>query len=447
MEMSNIKDEMEEGEISDASIEDEPLGQYTPLERPITLNKKPTSGVQSTEDYDSDDDNQPSFLPPGLKGSDDDSDSDEEKPRAKQARGSTSNGAAWGKRRDALVPPADGGGDTFRKMAEAFQADRDKKGLNKSKRNNVWGSIIQEESLNSEMAGTLGVGRRLKDLGSDRGAETYDFTLIEKERREERAREKQDEKKGAENTLDSEMESYWAREAVDTEEMDETKETSQAMEDNIKQEIPGEDIEKRGIKRSVKERLGEKRFRMDRYRNEVLPSPGEPRTIVDIDEQSLVEGTDKDFGIELAERLMEEKEDMIVELVKLVGRKTVFDFFKQTQEVEGKGGLVINNGARRRTPGGVMLHLMRKCEDEEIGAKVRHFLNQSNNAKRKILAAKSKKKKQQKFEDEMAEFLKMNRSIADKEKEVEMEEVGEEIQAEDIEDEKEETLLPLPNIL
>ena len=47
------------------------------------------------------------------------------------------------------------------------------------KQNNVWGSILQEESLTSDL-NDIGVGRRsLRDIGSDRGAETYDYLLAQ----------------------------------------------------------------------------------------------------------------------------------------------------------------------------------------------------------------------------------------------------------------------------
>ena len=47
------------------------------------------------------------------------------------------------------------------------------------KQNNVWGSILQEESLTSDLTGVQ-VGRRsLREIGSDRGAETYDYLLAQ----------------------------------------------------------------------------------------------------------------------------------------------------------------------------------------------------------------------------------------------------------------------------
>merc|ERR1712226_1094460 len=161
---------------------DEPLGQYRPLERPITAKAVlPENGSNAYDDnYDSDE------APVLPCDSDSDSDSGGSKPKAKQARG-----GVWA-RRDALVVE-DGGGDTFKQMVKAYQEDRNAKGLNGKRKNNVWGNFMQEESLNSEMSG-VGVGKSLKDLHSDRGAETYDYTLIAKERREEERKKRKEEK-------------------------------------------------------------------------------------------------------------------------------------------------------------------------------------------------------------------------------------------------------------
>merc|ERR1719239_1013975 len=191
------------------------------------------------------------------------------------------------------------------------------------------------------------------------------------------------------------------------------------------QEDCNEASEKRGTKRSVKERLGKKKVQLDRFHNEKLSAPGEPKQIVDIAEISLVEGSDEDFGEEVAERLKEDKEEMMVELVKAVGRKVVWEFFKDTQKVEREGGMVINNGARRRTPGGVMLHLLRKTERPELKEKLRKFFNDSRkDDQRKILAAKKRKEKN--FDKEMEEFLSACKKLSEKknDEDGEMEEDG-----------------------
>jgi len=439
----NSKDGMEEGEISDISDGEEPLGHYTPLERPVTAKAVlPQNANDGYDDYDSDD------APDLPCDSDSDSDNGGSRPKAKLARG-----GVWG-RRDALVVE-DGGGDTFKKMAQAFQEDRNTKGLNgKKMKNNVWGSLIQEESLNTEMSGALGVGRSLRDLDSDRGAETYDYTLIAKERREERRREKKGEKNKEVSSLDDEMDSYWSKkDDIKDDEIDDENENSGNEEEmDVKDEVKEEaDEEKRGVKRSVRERLGEKRVRMDRYKNEVLPPPGKPRQIPDIAEENLVEGTDDEFGQELAERLKEEKEDMIISLVTIVGRRVVWNFFKETQKIEASGGMVINNGARRRTAGGVMLHLLRKTEDPNIKEKVKKFFNESqkNDHTRKKAVANKRKKKN--FEKEMEDFLQRRRELEEKHKEKEnaMDDDGikDEGECEDIGSEEETELAPLPNIL
>ena len=100
-----------------------------------------------------------------------------------------------------------------------------------------------------------------------------------------------------------------------------------------------------------------------------------------------MEGADEDFGKELAERLQEENVDMIIDLIKILGRRVVWDFFKQTQDIESKGGMMTNNGARRRTAGGVMMHLLRITEDQEISKKAKKLFNKSQKERKRVLQA------------------------------------------------------------
>jgi len=418
------KDSMEEGEISGISDSEEPLGQYTPLERPALVKNSTQAVTDGFDDYSSED--EPS-LPCNF-----DSDSDEESSKAKKKKG-----GPWG-RRDALICN-DGGGEEFKKMAKAFQEERNKNGKNNfKKKNNIWGSIIQEENLNTELTGSLGVGRSLRDLDSDRGAETYDYTLIAKERREEEKRKRKEEKTKDNSCLDNDMDTYWSKDSSEQHNEDEK--------EAVEMENDSED--KRGTKRSIKERLGTKRVRMDRYHNEELPPPGKPRQLPDISEDSLLEGTDEDLGRELSEKLYEEKEDMMISLVKIVGRKVALDFYRQTQKVEETGGMVINNGARRRTPGGVMLHLLRKTEDESIKNTVKKFFSdsQKNDNKRKIAIANKRKKKN--FEKEMEEFLNARKEMEIKKKSIEnsMDDDSGNTNEGNC-DEEEAEAVPLPNIL
>ena len=51
------------------------------------------------------------------------------------------------------------------------------------------------------------------------------------------------------------------------------------------------------------------------------------------------------------------------------------DLFQQTRKIEGGGGMMIKNGSRRRTPGGLYLQLLRDRakEDTRIDANKVHL--------------------------------------------------------------------------
>jgi len=420
--------DMNEGGNTNSIVGEDALGIYTPLERPVNVK----AVLPKTRNYVIEEG--PDF--PHDSGSDSDAGG---RPKAKHAKG--------GLRGKMDTPVADdGGGTTFSVMANAYQEERNTNALNrKQKTNNVWGSFIQEENLNSELTGTLGVGKSLKDVYSDRGAETYDYTLIYKEREVKRRKMKMGkgkkikQKNMKSSTMDDEMNSYWNNNKkcnAHASEMDIDKEEDR----DDKVLTKDEPKEKRGMKRSVKDRLGDKRVKMDMFKNEVLPVPGQPRQIPDIAEENLVEGTDEEFGKELSDKLREEKDDMIISLVKLLGRRVALHFFKETQKVEMNGGMVVDNGARRRTAGGVMFYLMKQTEDEAIKGKVKQFVSEfqkkENHQRRKIaVASRWKKKNELKNKDkEKANIVKA--SI----------DVGEALKKENLGGENAE-LNPLPDIL
>ena len=49
--------------------------------------------------------------------------------------------------------------------------------------------------------------------------------------------------------------------------------------------------------------------------------------------------------------------------------QVALELFAKTQAVEMDGGMMIKNGARRRTPGGVYLHLLRGLKDPRVDVK------------------------------------------------------------------------------
>ena len=48
-----------------------------------------------------------------------------------------------------------------------------------------------------------------------------------------------------------------------------------------------------------------------------------------------------------------------------MGRDVALDLFQQTRKIEGGGGMMIKNGSRRRTPGGLYLQLLRDRAKED----------------------------------------------------------------------------------
>jgi len=424
----NGNDEVEEGECSDDS-----LGEYTPLARPEVARPQ----VQPAKQVPL-----PESDPESEASADSESDSDSEKPVVKRRGGVVDPDGAWG--RHIRTPAAnDGGGATFLQMAAAFQAERAAQGLptRGHRKNNVWGSLIQEESLTAELGG-VGVGRTLKDLNSDRGAETYDFTIRQEERKKEREEEEREKLAAKHSTLDDEMTSYWARRG--------------SHEEEEQEEPMGEEKERRGRKRNVRDRLGQKQ---DRRRSETqLLAQGTPHEIVDLDPAVVHDGSDEDLGTHMAARLHEQKEEMIVRLIEIIGRGPAVGLFEKTQLIEAEGGMMIKNGSRRRTPGGCFLQLLRETDHPEIDKeKVRAFFNDAQKQEQRQMLKAKKKKKKKNFEKEMEDFLKAKKAAAKaaKAKEAEMavdgdskvEEMDDDILDKDDSDDDDGSLKPLPNIL
>ena len=88
------------------------------------------------------------------------------------------------------------------------------------------------------------------------------------------------------------------------------------------------------------------------------------------------------LGQELATRLYEPKKDLMIGVVDVVGLDVALDLFQKTRQIEAQGGMMIINNARRRTPGGVFLHLLRQMSSspntsEDTSAKIKAFFAQS----------------------------------------------------------------------
>jgi len=148
--------------------------------------------------------------------------------------------------------------------------------------------------------------------------------------------------------------------------------------------------------------------------NYLLALPGECVIIPDIAELAWREASDEELGQELADKLMEEKSDMMVNLVQSLGRNVVLDYFWKTQNTEEKGGLVIMDGSRRRTSGGVLFQLLRVTKDEKVKEMFAQFLKDQQERNKPPVEVVLVKK--ERLDKEVKEFMeeKMNGKKVDK---------------------------------
>ncbi|XP_070598944.1 phosphorylated adapter RNA export protein [Erythrolamprus reginae] len=184
--------------------------------------------------------------------------------------------------------------------------------------NNVWGEVLQRQNQD-DVAKNLGILWMDGNLDKSRGSETYNYIL---------AKEllKQSESEVV-NTLDKELDEYM---------QDDKKTLSKEEEEGVNRQ----NIWKR--KRPVKERLVQREEMNYKGRYEITEDDPEEKV-----------------ADEIAYRLHEPKKDLMVRVVKIIGKKKSIELLMKTSEVEQNGGLLIMDGSRRRTPGGVYIYLLK----------------------------------------------------------------------------------------
>ncbi|CAH2042594.1 unnamed protein product, partial [Iphiclides podalirius] len=106
---------------------------------------------------------------------------------------------------------------------------------------------------------------------------------------------------------------------------------------------------------------------------------------------------------EIAEKLSEEKKDLVGRIIQELGASKAIEIYKETQRVEADGGMLVMNGTRRRTPGGIYFFLLK--HDEDIS---QAMINQIFNEDRKDTSRKIKKargKSRQKVMEQLKQSL------------------------------------------
>ncbi|KAL8577283.1 hypothetical protein ACOMHN_062792 [Nucella lapillus] len=177
----------------------------------------------------------------------------------------------------------------------------------------IWGSILQEQILTAE----VGSFSMEKPLPSDRDVESYDYSRAKDD---DRPHPVEDDLKGGEEDLFGEV--------IDLEKA------------AFKQ--------RRHLKRKhVAERLGKR------------PHVKERHSLPKVTESSPLE----EVAYFISNELQEAKVHLIRRVVQGVGRAKALDLLRETEKVQAGGGMLIMNGSRRRTPGGVYLTLLKTDKD------------------------------------------------------------------------------------
>ncbi|NP_001003995.1 phosphorylated adapter RNA export protein [Danio rerio] len=215
--------------------------------------------------------------------------------------------------------------------------------------NNIWGSVVQEQSQEA-VAAELGImGMEGAVSMSSRQSETYNYVFA----RKMMAKERDEEEEGLKSTLDCELEGYMQQGGQD-----------QKDSSHLKR------------KRPAKERLGP-RAEMDlKGRYEIKEDDPEERVID-----------------EIAHRLMEPKKDLIERVVRVIGNKKAIELLSETATIEQSGGLYTVDGSRRRTPGGVYLNLLKNTPSISHG-QVKEIFHEENQKECNSKKAAKKRRRQ-----------------------------------------------------
>ena len=103
---------------------------------------------------------------------------------------------------------------------------------------------------------------------------------------------------------------------------------------------------------NIKLRLGKKHNSMGTDNQK-----GTVRKIADL--STTIESTDSDVASDITSKLNEKKDLLIRRIVDIIGKEKAIYFFQKTKKIEEGGGMLIMNGSRRRTAGGVYLWLVK----------------------------------------------------------------------------------------
>ncbi|KPJ03249.1 PREDICTED: phosphorylated adapter RNA export protein [Papilio xuthus] len=106
---------------------------------------------------------------------------------------------------------------------------------------------------------------------------------------------------------------------------------------------------------------------------------------------------------EIAEKLSESKKELVVRILQVVGASKAIELYKETQRVEADGGMLVMNGTRRRTSGGIYFFLLKHDEDISQAMISQIFVEDRKTSARKVKKALAKNR--QKIMEELKQSL------------------------------------------
>ncbi|GBP70107.1 Phosphorylated adapter RNA export protein [Eumeta japonica] len=242
----------------------------------------------------------------------------------------------------------------------------------KKNKYNIWCTALQEDILTEDMVGC--------DVTKSRryGVESYDYTI--KYRLED---------------------SYISKKPfVDT------KASHNIEEHNLSNK------RKHADRKNIKHRLGKRENSYKRF-----DVKQKPRILSDL---SVTANDDVEaVALDIAEKLSEEKKDLIRRIVQVLGISKAIEIYEATKNLEADGGVLVMNGTRRRTAGGVYLFLLK--QDSEVSQSMVNqiFLEDRKETAKKVkrMRAQSRQKvmeqlKQSLTDSELPSLLSRSESLA-----------------------------------
>lgn len=128
-----------------------------------------------------------------------------------------------------------------------------------------------------------------------------------------------------------------------------------------------------------------------------------------------LESTHLDFGRDLAQKLEEEKADLIIRVVAVIGKEASLSLYKVTQKVEKNGGMLTMNKLRRRTPGGIFLFLLKTSDKIDENLKKEVFDSDKKSSAERKMSSEQSEAKDPPNSPANPEFIEINGKITDPE--------------------------------